>query len=139
MFCSFSYEQSHKLPVMSWRSLKSVLKCLLSSSPLLEKVSLVAVPCNVNPVFQYVLSRQNIWNFGHNQYRGTDSTELPPLPLGRLHHLSLVRTNITMRTVRGIVQGCKRIRFLDLTGCWEINRLEWMRFRHSTDITLIWT
>ncbi|XP_078141381.1 uncharacterized protein LOC139931108 [Centroberyx gerrardi] len=135
---NFSYEHSQMKPVMSWMSLKRVLKCLLSGSPLLEKVSLVALPCPLNSVFQDILSRFR-WNLHHNQHRGADSSDLPPLPLGRVRHLSLVRSNVSMQTVTGLVRGCKRLKYLDLSCCWEISQLESVYFRTSNNVQLVWT
>ncbi|XP_071387518.1 uncharacterized protein [Centroberyx affinis] len=135
---NFSYEHSQMKPVMSWMSLKRVLKCLLSGSPLLEKVSLVALPCPLNSVFQDILSRFR-WNLHGNQHRGADSSDLPPLPLGRVQHLSLARSNVSMQTVIGLVQGCKRLKYLDLSCCWEISRLESLYFQTSNNVQLVWT
>lgn len=115
---------------MSWMSLRKVLKCLLTGSPLLEKLSLVALPCPLNSVLQDALHVVDL--------NLSDSTDLPPMPLGRLQHIDLPRTDVTMITVKSIMQRSKRLKFVDVSYCWQISQLEWMGCKMFSKVQVVW-
>ncbi|AWP06865.1 putative ectonucleoside triphosphate diphosphohydrolase 4 [Scophthalmus maximus] len=116
----FSYSHSQMKPVMSWMSLKKGLKCLLIGCPLLEKLSLVSLPCPLNCVLQDVLHTESLdWCLSE------DSTDLPPVPLGRVQHIDLQRTDVKMITVKNIMQRSKRLKFVDVSYCWQISQASW--------------
>lgn len=106
-------------PVMSWMSLKKVLKSLLTGSPLLEKLSLVSLPCPLNCVLQDVLRR-----VAPDLHLSADSTGLPPLPLGRVRYIDLPRTDVKMIAVKSIMQRSKRLKCVDVSCCWKISQLQ---------------
>ncbi|CAL8248711.1 unnamed protein product [Merluccius merluccius] len=124
---NFDYEHQRK-PVMSWRALERVLLSLLWGSPLLETVSLTALPCHLNPVLS-IISTQT-WKLGHHHHPHQHlpgagaSSPLPSAPLGRVTHLGLARSDVTMATVSRLVEGCRHMRFMDLSCCWEISRID---------------
>lgn len=118
---------------MSWMSLKKVLKCLLTGSPLLEKLSLVALPCPLNCVIQDVLCAADL-NLGPS----SDSTDLPPVPFVRLQHIDLPRTDVKMSTVKSIMQRSKRLKFVDVSYCWQISQLEWLDFKMVSQVQVVW-
>ncbi|XP_044053943.1 uncharacterized protein si:ch211-214j8.12 [Siniperca chuatsi] len=129
----FSYEHSQMKPVMSWMSLKRVLKCLLTGSPLLEKLSLVSLPCPLNCVLQDVLRVVD-----SDLYLFADSTDLPPMPLGRVQHIELLRTDVKMMTVRSIMQRSKRLKYVDVSYCWQISQLEWLGCETFSNVQVVW-
>ncbi|XP_040897313.1 uncharacterized protein si:ch211-214j8.12 [Toxotes jaculatrix] len=130
---NFSYTHSQMKPVMSWMSLKTVLRCLLSGSPLLEKLSLVSLPCPLNCVLQDVLRMG-----GLNLYPSAGSTDLPPMPLGRVQHIDLLRTDVEMTTVGNIMQRSKRLEFVDVSYCWQISQFEWLHYETFSNIQVVW-
>lgn len=119
-------------PVMSWMSLKKVLRCLLTGSPLLEKLSLVALPCPLDCVLQDVLGAADL-NLGPSH-----STDLPPVPFERLQHFDLPRTDVKMSTVKSIMQRSKRLTFVDVRYCWQISHLEWSNYKKFSKVQLLW-
>lgn len=121
-------------PVMSWMSLKRVLKCLLTGSPLLEKVSLVSLPCPLNCVLQDVL---RVVDLGRHLFAG--STGSPPMPLGRVQRVDLPRTDVKMRTVKSIMQRSKRLKSVDVSNCWQISQLEWWNCDVSSKVRVVWS
>ncbi|XP_071338687.1 uncharacterized protein [Trachinotus anak] len=130
---SFSCDHSQMMPNMFWMSLKKGLKCLLNGSPLLEKLSLVSLPCPLDCVLQDVLREGDLaWFFSEN------STDLTPMPLGRVRHIELVRTDVVMPTVRNILQRSKRLKFVDLSYCWQISYTEWLNFKAVSKVTVVW-
>ncbi|XP_035811101.2 uncharacterized protein si:ch211-214j8.12 [Amphiprion ocellaris] len=128
---NFSYEHSRMKPIMSWMSLKKVLRCLLAGSPLLEKLSLVSLPCPLNCVLQDVL---------HVSYLlgSADSTVSPPMPLGRLQHVDLLRTDVIMATVKSLMQQSKRLKRVDVSYCWQISQLEWSNCKTFQKVQVVW-
>ncbi|KAM8885715.1 uncharacterized protein AB9W97_013195 [Spinachia spinachia] len=130
---NFSYEHSQMKPVMSCMSLKRVLKCLLAGSPLLEQLSLVSLPCPLNGVLQKVLHVLDL-----DRYPFADTTNSRPMPLGRLQRVYLPRTDVTMMTVRSLMQRSKRLKYVDVSYCWQISQLEWMRCDGSTEVQVVW-
>lgn len=129
----FAYEHSEMKPVMSWMSLKRVLKCLLAGSPSLEELSLVSLPCPLNRVLQDVLSRVDL-----GLRLSADSTDSPPVPLGRVRHVDLSRTDVEMITVRIIIQQSKRLKHVDVSYCWKISQLEWIDCKTFNKVEVVW-
>uniref|UniRef100_A0A4W6G7Y0 Si:ch211-214j8.12 n=1 Tax=Lates calcarifer TaxID=8187 RepID=A0A4W6G7Y0_LATCA len=122
-----------QMPVRSWMSLQKVLQCLLMGSPLLEKVSLVSLPCRLDHVLQHVLRRGELY-----LCRPADSAEVPPMPLGRVQHLDLMRTDVTMMTLRKMMQRSKRLKFVDVSYCWAISQFEWLDCKTVSDVKIVW-
>uniref|UniRef100_A0A3Q3IX30 Uncharacterized protein n=1 Tax=Monopterus albus TaxID=43700 RepID=A0A3Q3IX30_MONAL len=128
----FSYDHIQTKPVMSWMSLKRVLKCLLTGSPLLEKLSLVSLPCPLNCILEDVLRAGNLdCLFG-------DSTGLAPMPLGQVEHVDLLRTDVQMVTVKSIMRQSKRLKFVNVSHCWQISQFEWLDCVLSSKVQVIW-
>ncbi|XP_070690064.1 uncharacterized protein [Pempheris klunzingeri] len=129
----FSYEHSQMKPIMSWMSLKRVLKCLLTGSPLLEKLTLVSLPCPLNCVLQDVLRIVDV-----NLHPFADPTDSPPMPLGRVHHVDLPRTDVKMTTVTDIMQRSRVLESVDVSYCWQISHLEWLNCKAASKIKFVW-
>ncbi|XP_051278616.1 uncharacterized protein si:ch211-214j8.12 [Dicentrarchus labrax] len=129
----FSYEHGQMKPVMSWMSLKRALKCLLSGSPLLEKLSLVSLPCPLNCVLQDVLRTVDL-----DLHLFADSTDLPPKPLGRLRHMDLPRTDLKMITLKNIIQQSKGLKCVDASYCWQISQVEWLGCEKWSKVQVVW-
>ncbi|KAF4074692.1 hypothetical protein AMELA_G00242200 [Ameiurus melas] len=91
----FSLEESQLKPVLCWTSLKGVLWSLLRGSMQLHTLSLIAIPCRLDPVFRLVLDR-------HAE------------PLRRLRCVSLQRSDVTMETATRLVDSCCRLISLDV-------------------------
>ncbi|TRY55611.1 hypothetical protein DNTS_021491 [Danionella cerebrum] len=53
---NFSLDERQVRPALNWGSLKQVLWALLRGATLLQKLSLIAVPCRLDPVFTLVLN-----------------------------------------------------------------------------------
>ncbi|XP_056448878.1 uncharacterized protein si:ch211-214j8.12 isoform X2 [Gadus chalcogrammus] len=120
---SFDFEQPTK-PAMSWRALQRVLLSLLWGSPLLERLSLTALPCHLNTVLRHIISSQT-WSLHCHQHLqpGVVAASTPPsTPLGRVTHLGLARSDVTMATVMRLVEGCRTMKSVDLSCCWEVSR-----------------
>ncbi|XP_054467423.1 uncharacterized protein si:ch211-214j8.12 [Anoplopoma fimbria] len=130
---NFSYEHSQMKPVMSWMSLKKVLKCLLTGSPLLEEISLVSLPCPLNCLLQDVLRVLDL-----EQYLFADPTNSPSMPLGRVKRIDLRRTDVKMITVRSVMQRSKRLKYVDVSYCWQIRQLEWLKCETSSKVQVVW-
>uniref|UniRef100_UPI0037E75BE5 uncharacterized protein isoform X1 n=2 Tax=Semicossyphus pulcher TaxID=241346 RepID=UPI0037E75BE5 len=129
----FSYEHSKMSPFVSWMSLKRVLKCLLTGSPLLEKLSLVSLPCPLNSVLQDVLRVMDL-----HFYPSADSADVPPMPLVRLQHIDLQRTDVQMTTVESLMQRSKRLKCMDLRCCWQISKMDFSNATGSK-VKLVWS
>ncbi|KAM7416545.1 hypothetical protein PAMA_018552 [Pampus argenteus] len=129
----FSYVHSQMKPVMSWMSLRRILKCLLIGSPLLEKLSLVSLPCPLNSVLHDVLRTVDL---GLNRF--ADSTHFLSMPLGRVQHLNLSRTDVKMTTVERIMQRNKRLKYVDVSYCWRISKLEWLNGKKFSKVQVVW-
>ncbi|KAK5871580.1 hypothetical protein PBY51_004454 [Eleginops maclovinus] len=130
---NFSYEHSQMKPVMSWMSLKKVLKCLLAGSPLLEKISLVSLPCPLNCVLQDVLSVLDL-----DQHIFAESTDSPPMPLAQVQRIDMPRTDVEVITVKSIMQRSKRLKNVDVSYCWQISNLEMVDCRMSSKVQVVW-
>lgn len=130
----FSYDHGQLKPTMSWMSLKKTLKCLLAGSPLLETLSLVSLPCPLNCVLQDVLSMVDV-----DLDLNADSTHIPPIPLRRLQHLDLQRTDVTIAIVESLTLQCKRLKFIDVSCCWQISQLDSLRCASISKAKLVWS
>lgn len=118
---------------MSWMSLSKGLKCLLAGSPLLEKLSLVSLPCPLNSIMWDVL------RIGHRDRRlPAHSTDSDLMPLARLQHVELLRTNVDITTVESIIQRSRRLKFIDVSYCWKIKQTEWMHCKLHNKVKIIW-
>lgn len=130
----FSYDHGQLKPIMSWMSLKKVLKCLLSGSPLLETLSLVSLPCPLSCVLQDVLSTVDM-----DLDLDVDYTDMPTLPLRRLRHIDLQRTDVKIATVESLLLQCKRLKIIDVSCCWQISRLEYLSCASISKAKLVWS
>ncbi|XP_040928212.1 uncharacterized protein si:ch211-214j8.12 [Betta splendens] len=127
---NFFYEHSQMKPIMSWMALKKVLKCLLAGSPLLEKLSLVALPCPLDSVLEDVLQVVDL--------NLPDATDPAPVPLGRLQHIGLPRSDVKMVTVKSIMQRSQRLKSVDVSYCWQISQKEWLDCRRFSKVHVVW-
>ncbi|XP_037635068.1 F-box/LRR-repeat protein 4 [Sebastes umbrosus] len=127
---NFSYEHSQRKPVMSWMSLKRVLKYLLTGSPLLEELSLVSLPCPLNCVLQNVLDS--------DLYLSAESTDSPPMPLGQVQRIVLPRTDVEIATVKSIMRRSKRVKYVDVSYCLQISRRECLACETSSGVQVVW-
>lgn len=127
----FSYEHNQMKPDMSWMSLKRVLKCLLTGSPLLEKLLLVSLPCPLNCILQDVLHTENL-----DLHLCADSA--PTRPLGRIQHIDLSRTDVKMMTLKTIMQQSRRLKCVNVSYCWQISQLEWLNCTAFSKVQVIW-
>lgn len=130
--CSFSYEHSQMKPAMSWTSLSRVLLCLLNGSLLLEKVSLVSLPCSLDPILRNILRRVT---FKHRFAKFPHSS---PVPLEQLQHFELMRTDVLMTTVRTIMRRSKRLKYVDVSYCWQIKKCEWLDCERFSKVQVVW-
>uniref|UniRef100_A0A3P9C600 Si:ch211-214j8.12 n=1 Tax=Maylandia zebra TaxID=106582 RepID=A0A3P9C600_9CICH len=130
---SFSYEHSQIKPAMFWMSLKTVLRCLLTGSPLLEKLSLVSLPCPLDYTLQSVLRTEN-----YEPRASAESTGSPLVPLGRVCHVDLQRTDVTIRTVKSLLQQSKRLKYMDVSCCWQISCSEWLACKKCSNVQIVW-
>ncbi|XP_023273983.1 uncharacterized protein LOC111663860 isoform X1 [Seriola lalandi dorsalis] len=129
----FSDDHSQMMPFMLWMSLRKELKCLLTGSLLLEKLSLVSLPCPLNCVLQDVL-RVGI----QHRYLSAGSTDLPPMPLEQVQHIDLQRTDVEMTTVKNIMLRSRRLKFVDLSHCWQIRYSEWLNCKTFREVKVVW-
>lgn len=130
---SFSLDERQMKPALCWRSLKGVLWALLRGASLLRKLSLIAVPCRLDPVFRLVLN---------HPAKPLGAIDSPPLHC--LRSVSLNRSDITMETVVHIVNTCRRLSHLDLSGCWamtlnNITKLQCKTKRRRHTLQITWT
>nr|XP_057927560.1 uncharacterized protein si:ch211-214j8.12 [Doryrhamphus excisus] len=126
---NYSYEHSQMMPLICGSpSLMKVIMCLLTGSPLLEKLSLVSLPCPLNGILQCVLD--------FNKFSA--SANCVPKPLGRLQRLNLQRTNVKMKTVNNIMQRSKRLKYVDVSHCWQISQQEWSYCKKSSTVEVVW-
>lgn len=122
----FSYEHSQMKPYITECSfLKTILGCILAHSPLLQKISLISLPCPLNCVLEELLRRSNM-----NQFES--------LPLRCLQHLDLQRTDMKMDTVNKLITQCRRLKFVNVSYCWNISRSEWMDSARSGNVNIVW-
>lgn len=130
---NFSLDEQQMKPTLCWRSLKEVLWSLLRGASLLQKLLLIAVPCRLDPVFRLVL------NHPAKPLKALDSP-----PLHCLRSVSLNRSDITMETVVHIVNTCRHLSHLDLSGCWamtlsNITKLQYKAKRRRHTLQITWT
>ncbi|CAN9513364.1 unnamed protein product [Ophioblennius macclurei] len=132
---NFSYEHNQPKPDMSWSSLSMVLWCLLNGSPLLQKVSLVSLPCSLDRILQRLVRVLRIEFRRLGLFRSADSA---PMPLGRLQHINLLRTDVTMRTLKNLIGNSKRLKYVDVSYCWNITQREWEDLKTSEEVQIVW-
>ncbi|XP_016321647.1 uncharacterized protein LOC107672795 [Sinocyclocheilus anshuiensis] len=130
---NFSLDERQMKPALCWRSLKGALWALLRGASLLQKLSLIAVPCRLDPVFSLVLN---------HPAKPLGALDSPPLHC--LRSVSLNRSDITMETVVHIVNTCWRLSRLDLSGCWaltlsSITKLQCKAKRRRHTLQITWT
>ncbi len=106
---------------------------LLRGASLLQKLSLIAVPCRLDPVFKLVLN---------HPAKPLGALDSPPLHC--LRSASLNRSDISMETVIHIVNTCRRLSHLDLSGCWaltlsNITKLQCKAKRRRPTLQITWT
>lgn len=118
---------------MSWRSLSRVIRCLLTGSPLLEKLSLVSLPCPLNDVLQDVL---HIGDLDLDVFAASKNSF--HMPLGRVQRLHLPRTDVKMMTIKRIMQRSRRLGFVDVSYCWQISHLEWSDCKRLSGVQVVW-
>lgn len=130
---SFFMDEQRMMPALRWRSLKGVLVALIRGASLLQKLSLIAVPCRLDPVFKLVLN---------HLAKPLGALDSPPLHC--LRSLGLNRSDITMETVVHLVNTCTRLSSLDLSGCWaltlsKITKLQSKSKRRRHTLQITWT
>ncbi|XP_036954458.1 uncharacterized protein si:ch211-214j8.12 isoform X2 [Acanthopagrus latus] len=126
----FSYEHSQMRPVMSWMSLKRALRCLLAGSPRLEKLSLVSLPCSLDRVLQDVQILREVQPL---------YVSVTDLPLGRVQHIEVPRTDVRTETVKSIMLRSKRLRFVDVSCCWQISHSGWLDCKAFRKVEVVWS
>ncbi|XP_051552259.1 uncharacterized protein si:ch211-214j8.12 [Myxocyprinus asiaticus] len=130
---NFYLDERQMKPSLCWRSLKGVLWALIRGASL-QKLSLIAVPCRLDPVFKLVLD---------NPAKPLGALDSPPLHC--LRSVSLNRSDITVETVLRIVNTCSsRLSSLDLSGCWamtlsNITKLQTKAKRRRHTLQITWT
>lgn len=120
-------------PAMSWMSLRQMLKCLLIGSPLLEKLTLVSLPCPLNSILEDILHRGHL----NHQLLGYP-LDLPLMPLGRVQYIELPRTDVTITTLKSIMLQSKRLKYVDVSHCWQIHHFEWMKCKMFSKAVVVW-
>ncbi|KAM9446792.1 uncharacterized protein Hap1MRO34_023281 isoform 1-T2 [Clarias gariepinus] len=121
----FSLDEGRMKPVLCWTSLKVALWALLRGSAQLRTLSLIAAPCRLDPVFRLVLDR-------HAE------------PLRQLRHVSLQRSDVTMETTTRLVDSCRHLSALDVSGCWSLSRSDITKLqsrarRRRRKVHITWT
>ncbi|XP_061584909.1 uncharacterized protein si:ch211-214j8.12 [Cololabis saira] len=131
---SFSYDHTQKKPAMSWMSLRKVLGVLLNGSTSLEKISLVSLPCPLDFVLMSTLLR------GHHFLMPcfANSAGSSPLPLQRVQYIELMRTDVCMTTLRRILWWSKRLEYMDVSCCWQINKSDWLDCKKFSKVQVVW-
>ncbi|XP_076020758.1 uncharacterized protein LOC143011678 [Genypterus blacodes] len=133
---NFSYDHSQMKPPFSMMSLKWTLRCLLSGSPLLEKISLVSLPCPLNSVLHDIHLRAG--GGGQVDSQPGAAASDPPRPLSRVQHLVLTRTDVTMATLKSIMQRCKMLEYVDVSYCCQISQAQSMSCEPPGNVKLVW-
>lgn len=122
--------------IKSWVSLSKVIKCLLTGSPLLERISLVSLPCALNRTLCQLLGRGPF--YPHFPVPANPSA-LPLMPLVQAQHIEVPRTDVQASTVRRLLEQCKRLKYLDVSKCWNITQQDWSTWRTHKRVTIVWT
>ncbi|XP_072520509.1 uncharacterized protein [Salminus brasiliensis] len=130
---NFTLDERQMKPVLCWQSLKGPLWALLRGAPQLQTLSLIAIPCRLDPVFRLVLD---------HHAKPLCASDQPPLRC--LRHVSLKRSDITMETAVRLVNACHRLTALDLSGCWSmtlsnITKLQGKASRRHRKLQIAWT
>lgn len=134
--CRFSYEHSQMAVIKSWMSLSKVIKCLLTGSPLLERISLVSLPCSLNRTLCQLLGREP---FYPRFPVLANPSVLPLMHLEQAQHIEVPRTDVQTSTVCRLLQQCKRLKYLDVSKCWNITQQDWSAWRTHKRVTIIWS
>ncbi|XP_077417541.1 uncharacterized protein LOC144048924 [Vanacampus margaritifer] len=129
---NFSYEHNQMRPLMSWMSLMKVISRLLTGSPLLQRLSLVSLPCPLNNILHKVLHS----GYLHQYFEA--SASCVSKPLGRVQHLDLQRTDVKMVTVQKLMQRSKRLKCVDVSRCWQISHKEWADCKRLSHVQVVW-
>uniref|UniRef100_A0A672Z6N0 Si:ch211-214j8.12 n=1 Tax=Sphaeramia orbicularis TaxID=375764 RepID=A0A672Z6N0_9TELE len=116
---NFSYEHSQMKP------------CLLAGSPLLEKISLVSVPCPLDCIFKDLLHPFYL------RYR-LNADPQAFQTLGRVQHLNLTRSDMMIDTVKLIIQQSRSLKVVDLSYCWNISKFHFIGCQRLSKVKLIW-
>ncbi|KAM9857792.1 uncharacterized protein ACBR49_019054 [Aulostomus maculatus] len=130
---NFSYEHNQMRPVMSWMTLRRVIRRLLTGSPSLEKLSLVSLPCPLNSVLRDALSLGGV-----DQHHCAAPTNSAAVPLRRVKNLNLPRTDVEMTTVKSLMQRSKKLKYVDVSYCWRISQLEWWDCERLSKAEVVW-
>ncbi|KAL6465969.1 hypothetical protein MHYP_G00261020 [Metynnis hypsauchen] len=130
---NFFLDERQLKPVLCWRSLRGPLWALLRGAPQLQKLSLIATPFRLDPVFWLVLD--------HNS-KPLNALDQPLLRC--LRHVNLKCSDVTMETMARLVNTCHRLSTLDLSGCWSmplsnITKLQGKASRRRHKLQIIWT
>ncbi|KAL6465966.1 hypothetical protein MHYP_G00260990 [Metynnis hypsauchen] len=130
---NFFLDERQLKPVLCWRSLRGPLWALLRGAPQLQKLSLIATPCRLDPVFRLVLDHHS---------KPLNALDQPPLRC--LRHVNLKRSDVTMETMARLVNTCHRLSTLDLSGCWSmtlsnITKLQGKASRRRHKLQITWT
>ncbi|KAI4900049.1 hypothetical protein NFI96_028262 [Prochilodus magdalenae] len=130
---NFFLDERQLKPVLCWRSLRGALWALLRGAPQLKNLSLIATPCRLDSVFRLVLDH-------HSKPLGASDEP----PLRSLRHVSLKRSDVTMAAMTRLVNTCRRLSTLDLSGCWSmslsnITKLQGKASRRRHKLQITWT
>uniref|UniRef100_A0A3P9C5M2 Si:ch211-214j8.12 n=1 Tax=Maylandia zebra TaxID=106582 RepID=A0A3P9C5M2_9CICH len=118
------------LTLRLWQSIKDLSSSSLS---LPEKLSLVSLPCPLDYTLQSVLRTEN-----YEPRASAESTGSPLVPLGRVRHVDLQRTDVTIRTVKSLLQQSKRLKYMDVSCCWQISCSEWLACKKCSNVQIVW-
>nr|XP_043881478.1 uncharacterized protein LOC122769203 [Solea senegalensis]XP_043881479.1 uncharacterized protein LOC122769203 [Solea senegalensis] len=133
---NFSLCHSQIMPVMSWLSLRKVLKCLLVGSPLLERLSLVSLPCPLNCLLEDLLAVDNFHVSGSVWF--ADLCVYANLPLRHVRHVDLTWTDVKAVMVETLVRRCRRLKLVDVSHCWEISLDDLVTCKSLSDVKVVW-
>ncbi|XP_031426135.1 uncharacterized protein si:ch211-214j8.12 isoform X2 [Clupea harengus] len=130
---NFLFDERQKRTPMSWRSLKGGLWALLRGAPLLERVSLVAIPCPLDPVFCLLLDHPAV---------PMKAAQSPALQ--HLQDLNLAHSDVSMATLSRLVVMDSGLFTLDLSGCWavtlhDVHCLQSVARKRHQKLHIIWT
>ncbi|XP_041642637.1 uncharacterized protein si:ch211-214j8.12 [Cheilinus undulatus] len=131
----FSEEPKQIQPlIMLGSPLSKVLTNLLLGSPLLEKLSLVSLPCPLNLTLRNALDQLDSELQLH-----TGSVPLTPMPFGRLQYVNLRWTDVDMTTLRSLMQRSRRLKFIDVSHCWQIGHINYLQYGIDSRVQLVWS
>lgn len=129
---NFPFDHSQTKPVVFSMCLLKVLRCLLTGSPCLEKLSLISLPCSLDFVLQRVL-----WsNMGVRRFANLANPS--HLALRRLQRVDLLHTDVKMNTLKRLMERSTRLHNVDVSYCWKITQLDWKNSNLSSKVNIIW-